>query len=202
MNKPTVFVIDDDEAVRQSTCALLESNGLNTQPFESAEAFLASSKNSQTGCILLDYRMPGLDGLSALPLLRQACPVLSVIMVTAHGDVSVAVKAMKSGAIDFLEKPWEMGSLLGVIRRALDASQHRAAIMAERNEARARIERLTPRELDVFNELITGSPNKIIAYRLSLSPRTVEFHRARVLEKTGAHSVAELVTLKNQAEAS
>ncbi len=200
MSQARVFIVDDDEAVRLSTLAVLSANAIAAAAFDSAEAFLAGAGSGRTGCVLLDYRMPGINGLEALGLIHEASPALAVVMISAHADVAVAVEAMKSGAIDLLEKPWELDALLDAVRRALDASDRRAARIAEQTSAQERLGRLTPREHDVFEELITGAPNKIIAYRLELSTRTVEFHRARVLEKTNAHSIAELVTLKAQAE--
>lgn len=201
MKEPCVCVIDDDQAVRQSTAALLQAKHFVVHGFESAAAFLDAPEVPPTGCILLDYRMPDIDGLTALPLITERCPTLSVVMITAHGDVDVAVKALKSGAVDLLEKPWETQTLLDALDRALGVSRLRAAAEAERQDALSRLARLTPRERDVFEELVTGAPNKVIAYRLGLSTRTVEFHRARLLEKTEASSVAELVVLKTRSEA-
>ncbi len=190
-----VFVIDDDETVRRSTIAVLAAHAVTAVAFDSAEAFLDAADASWTGCVLLDYRMPGMDGLAALPRIRAQCPRLSVVMITAHADVKASVEAMKAGAIDLLEKPWRADALMEVIRRAHRDSHTRAAEETQRQDALARLARLTPRERDVLEELITGAPNKIIAHRLGLSTRTVEFHRARVMAKTEAGSVAELVAL-------
>ncbi|MCG8442463.1 MAG: response regulator [Caulobacterales bacterium] len=197
-----VIVIDDEAAVRQSISALLTSHAIPNRLYESAEAFLAEAEAALAGCVLLDYRMPGMDGVRALPLILERCPAMTVVMITAHADVAVAVAAMKAGAFDFLEKPWSREAFFDTVSGALAEAGRRAGEARDILDARARIAELTPREHDVFEQLVTGAPNKVIAYRLGLSPRTVEFHRARVLEKTGVRSIAELVQLRSRAERS
>ncbi len=198
--KRCVSVIDDEAAVRASIDALLSGRGYEVRRYESVEAFLRSTGTDAVGCLVLDYRMPGMDGVTALPLILAQCPALKVVVVTAHGDVELAVRAMKAGAFDFIEKPWARDSFLQVVSRSVEASARSAELVFAVCAAKAKIADLTPREHDVFEELVTGAPNKVIAHRLTLSPRTVEFHRARVLEKMGVRSVAELVRIKTQAD--
>lgn len=197
---PCTCVIDDDDAVRVSIRALLEGEGYEIHLFKSVREFLEVADRAAVGCLALDYRMPDIDGVTALPQILERCPGLSVVMITAHGDVDVAVRAMKAGAFDFVEKPWARDAFLDVVRRAVEASGQRAALVQRVCDAKARIAALTPREQDVFEKLVTGAPNKIIAHHLDLSPRTVEFHRARVFEKMDVRSVAELVRIKTWAD--
>jgi two-component system response regulator FixJ len=183
----TIFVVDDDEAVRGSLQALLEAEGYAARTFESAGGFLDSDAPGQPGCLIADIRMPDMDGLEL-----QEEPV---IVVTGHGDVPLAVRAMKAGAIDFLEKPYDEAVLLGSIRRALSEAQQASERAAAAQETAERLASLTERERQVMELLTAGRPNKVIAYELDISPRTVEIHRARVMEKMRAKSLAELVRM-------
>jgi two-component system response regulator FixJ len=193
--RPIVYVIDDDEAVRRSVAMLLASFGHATQLFASAEAFLAAQATLQPGCVIADIRMPGMDGLALQQEMRRRRMTLPVVIVTGHADVSLAVQAMKAGAIDFIEKPYSEEDLMQAVAAALermkDARAHQAAAAA----ATARIAALTPRERDVLRRLVDGRPNKVIAHDLGISPRTVEIHRANVMDKLGCRSVAQAVRL-------
>jgi two-component system response regulator FixJ len=188
-------VIDDDAAVRESTDFLLRSAGLTVKTYDSAAAFLDALPTIGSGCIITDVRMPGISGIDLLRRLKEMQVQLPVIVITGHGDVPLAVEAMKSGAVDFLEKPFDDDVLLASVRTALNRSEASAALETERAEIRARIAGLTHRERDVLNGLIAGHPNKIIAYDLQISPRTVEIYRANVMTKMKAGSLSELVRM-------
>lgn len=190
-----VFIVDDDADVRDSLQSLLESHAFRVEGFESAIMFLASDAPGRQGCLIVDVRMPGMDGLQLQEELVGRGSKLSVIVMTGHGDVPLAVRAMKAGAVDFLEKPFEENVLLDSVRRALKQASATDDKAAATKLAQERIANLTERERQVLNLLITGRPNKVIAYELSISPRTVEIHRARVMEKMGVRSLAELVRL-------
>lgn len=192
--KPRVFIVDDDEAVRESLQALLDAKGHETTACDSAEAFLATYRPGTPGCALVDMRMPGMDGLALLEQLRTRKARLPVVMVTGHGDIALAVQAMKSGAIDFVEKPYSNETMLGVVQRALAmaGSGHQEVIPAD---AAGRIDELTPREREVLELLVSGKPNKIIAHELGISPRTVEIHRANLMKRMQADSLSHLVRL-------
>jgi two-component system response regulator FixJ len=198
---PMVHIIDDDDAVRDSLALLLGSAGFAVQTYDSAVAFLAVAPGLTAGCVLTDVRMPDVDGLALQGRLNEAGTPLPVIVMTGHGDVPIAVAALKAGAVDFLEKPFDDERLIAAVRAALDSSraaQRHAAAMAD---FAARLASLTPREREVLDLLVVGNPNKTIAYDLGTSPRTVEVHRARVMEKMGAHNLAELVRMVIAAEA-
>jgi two-component system response regulator FixJ len=191
-----IHLVDDDEAVRESLIALLETHGLPVRAFASAEAFLASCPTSAVGCLLTDIRMPDMDGLALQERVAAAYPGLSVVVMTGHADVPLAVRAMKAGAVDFIEKPFPATTIVETLRRALDQAARRRTAPAEpADEIRARLETLTPREREVLDGLVAGLPNKSMAYDLGISPRTVEIHRARVMEKMRAKSLSELVRL-------
>jgi two-component system, LuxR family, response regulator FixJ len=190
-----VHVIDDDEAVRESVEFLLRTAGLTVKTYESAAAFLDAVAGISHGCVITDVRMPGLSGMDLLRRLRDIQIALPVIVITGHGDVPLAVDAMKFGAIDFLEKPFDDDVLLAAVRSALDRSEASAARDTERAEIRARIATLTQRERDVLHGLVAGNPNKIIAFNLEISPRTVEIYRANVMTKMKAGSLSELVRM-------
>jgi two-component system response regulator FixJ len=197
----TVSIIDDDAAVRDSLKVLLESNGYEVEDYESAEAFLEERPSRAVGCLLLDVRMPGMDGLSLQEMLTARRESPPIILITGHGDIAMAVRAMKAGAVDFLEKPFNHGDLLAAVRRALESKNGND----RRNddyaaEAIARLESLTAREMDVVRHLLAGRANKQIAYELGISPRTVEIYRARAMQKTEVGSLAELVRLALAAE--
>jgi two-component system, LuxR family, response regulator FixJ len=188
-------VIDDDEAVRESIDFLLRSAKLTVKTYESASAFLAVAPTINSGCVITDVRMPGISGIDLLRRLKEMQIELPVIVITGHGDVPLAVEAMKFGAVDFLEKPFEDDVLLASVRTALNRSEASAQLETERAEIRARIALLTNREREVLNGLVAGHPNKIIAFDLSISPRTVEIYRANVMTKMKAGSLSELVRM-------
>jgi len=192
---PDVHVIDDDEAVRESIDFLLRAAGLSVRTYESATSFLEAAPKITAGCIITDVRMPGLSGIELLRRLQEMQIGLPVIVITGHGDVPLAVEAMKCGAVDFLEKPFDDDVLLASVRSALNRSEESAAVEAERAEIRARIAALTQRERDVLEGLVAGHPNKIIAFRLEISPRTVEIYRANLMTKMKAGSLSELVRM-------
>jgi two-component system, LuxR family, response regulator FixJ len=193
--EPDVHVIDDDEAVRESLDFLLRSAGLSVRTYDSAASFLDAAPKIAAGCIITDVRMPGLSGIDLLRRLQEMQIGLPVIVITGHGDVPLAVEAMKCGAVDFLEKPFDDDVLLASVRSALNRSEESAAIESERAEIRARIAALTQRERDVLEGLVAGHPNKIIAFRLEISPRTVEIYRANLMTKMKAGSLSELVRM-------
>jgi two-component system response regulator FixJ len=189
-----VHLIDDDEDVRRALAFLLGTAGLAVKVYESAILFLDNYDGSQTGCIVSDVRMPGMDGLQLLKRLKEMGVKLPVIVLTGHADVALAVEAMKAGAMDFIEKPFSDEVLLNTIQSALT---QRPSSMPRGNveQIRARMASLTPREREVLDGLLRGHPNKTIAYDLGLSPRTVEVHRANVMTKMAASSLSELVRM-------
>ncbi len=191
----TVFVVDDDPAVRDSLQAMLGAAGYRCSMFASGAEFLASDLTGRRGCVLVDVRMPGMDGLELQRQIKARSIGLPVIFMTGFGEVPLAVEAMKAGAVDFVEKPSTLAVLKGCIDRALAIGAASEQAQAEAASARERIERLTPRERDVLRLLVAGKPNKIIAFELSISPRTVEIHRARVMDKMAVRSLSELVRL-------
>jgi two-component system response regulator FixJ len=188
-------VIDDDQAVRESIEFLLRSAQLTVKTYETASAFLAVAPTVGSGCIITDVRMPGISGIDLLRRLKEMGIRLPVIVITGHGDVPLAVEAMKFGAVDFLEKPFDDDVLLASVRSALDRSEASAQLETERAEIRARIALLTNREHEVLDGLVAGHPNKIIAFDLKISPRTVEIYRANVMTKMKAASLSELVRM-------
>jgi two-component system response regulator FixJ len=190
-----VHVIDDDEGVREGLCALLDAKGHVAQPHASCEAFLNSFSADSTLCVVADLRMPGMGGLDLQSHLLKNEIDLPFIVITGHGDVSSAVRALKSGAADFIEKPIDGKAFIAAVERAVVARRANRAQLAASHLAHDRVAALTPRERDVLRHLVQGSPNKIIAHQLSISPRTVENHRARLMVKMQADSVAELVRI-------
>lgn len=197
MTEPSlVHVVDDDAGVRDSLAFLLQSAGLSVRTYESAAAFLAVAPGLGSGCVLTDVQMPGeMDGLALQRRLAALGGSLAVVVMTGHADVPIAVEALKAGARDFLEKPFDEDRLLTVVREALAASQRSQEEVQANAAVAARVASLTPREREVLERLVTGLPNKTIAYDLGTSPRTVEVQRARVMEKMGARSLAELVRM-------
>jgi FixJ family two-component response regulator len=192
---PIVFVVDDDEAVRSSLRLLLKSVGLVPNALGSAREFLDKYDPAQPGCLVLDVRMPEMSGLELQEQLNRQGAVIPVIFITGHGDVPMAVEAMQAGAFDFLQKPFRDQDLIDRIQRALEKDRSNRAVLAERTLIRERLESLTPREREVLTMVSSGKPNKIMAADLGVSQRTVEIHRARVMEKMGASSLAQLVRM-------
>lgn len=194
-SEANILVVDDDEAVRDSLDALLRSAGHSTSQYTNATDFLEAVDAQDASCLILDVRLPDADGIDVLQRLTESGFGPPVIVITGHGDVPMAVKAMRSGAADFIEKPFEPEELLRSVTRALEVREEHSQSHAQALEAKARFDKLTPRETDVMMHLVIGLPNKIIAHQLGLSPRTVEVHRARVMEKTGAESLSHLVRM-------
>ena len=191
----TVFVVDDDAAVRESLAYLLESSRLRCVPFASAEEFIESGRWTEPGCVLLDLAMPGLNGLSVQRVLAERGAEIPIVFLTGHGDVPAAVQAMRGGAFDFLEKPFDSDILLTRVRSAISLDARRRAERDERDAMLARVEQLTPREREVMELVVQGLLNKQIAARLGLSEKTVEIHRGRVMRKMRAGTAQELVRM-------
>jgi two-component system response regulator FixJ len=188
-----IHIIDDDEAVRDSLEALLLAEGFAVKGFPSAEAFLADGDRPSAACCLLDVRMPGMDGLTLLRKLREAGATAPVVVMTGHGDVPMAVKARKLGAVDFSEKPFDAKVMLAMIRSALRTAHAPKPASPLDPVLAEKLGRLTPREREVLEELVAGRSNKEAGLELGISPRTVEIHRARLMEKMAADSLAQLV---------
>ncbi|QPH54121.1 response regulator transcription factor [Pontivivens ytuae] len=188
MQGAPVGIVEDDGAVAASLAALLGAWGFEAELFEDGETFLAAAAPGRWACVLLDVRLPGDDGLSVMKAFRGVERHIPVIIMTGHGDISMAVHALKEGAQDFIEKPFDDEDLVRRLRTAI-------ARTPEGADCAARLARLTPRETDVMREVVAGHPNKIIAHRLGVSPKTVELHRARVMSKTGAKSLSHLVRM-------
>lgn len=191
--RTVVFVVDDDEAVRDSLQALLEARGFAVRAFASGPALLSALDPEARGCVLTDVRMPEMDGLELQR--RLAGRMLPVVVMSGHGDIPMAVQAMKGGAVDFVEKPYAEDAVLQAITRAVSLADRHARTIAGKAEAQARLARLTPRERDVLAHLVAGLQNKAIAHELRISPRTVEIHRAHVMEKMAARSLSDLVRM-------
>jgi RNA polymerase sigma factor (sigma-70 family) len=191
----TVFVVDDDQAMRSSLQWLIESMGMRVETYDSAQAFLDAYYPGRAGCLLLDVRMPGMSGLELQAYLARREHRIPVIIITGHGDVSMAVKAMKNGAVDFIEKPFDDEALIVSIRNALQHDEKQRALRAQRADIAARMAELTPREHEVMAMVTDGRSNKEIATALGVSAKTVEVHRARVMDKMRADSLAELVRM-------
>ncbi len=185
-----VYLVDDDDAIRDSLAVLLETEGYQTQGFASGRAFLDGFDPRRAGCLLADLRLPDMSGLELQDQLAARGVRMPTVMITGHADVPVAVRAMKAGALDFIEKPFADAVILDAVRRAAAAAGDPGAA-----DAAARFEGLSAREREVLHWLVQGRPNKVIAYELGISARTVEIHRARIMEKTGAGSLAHLVRL-------
>lgn len=194
MTEAFVHVIDDDSAVLDAVMFLLEAEDLPARAYNGPDAFLAVAEAAR-GCVVTDVRMPGMDGLQLNARLRAMGLTLPVIMMTGHADVPLAVQAMKEGVVDFIEKPFDDETLLNAIRTALAQSPEGPVMSEEQKRARERLSTLSPRELQVMQGLVDGKANKVIAYDLEISPRTVEIYRAHLMTKTGAKSLSELVKL-------
>ena len=194
-DKAVVHVIDDDEAMRESLAFLLGAVGMEVRTYESALGFLDVAPNAEAGCVITDVRMPGLSGVDLLRRLRELKLGIPVIVITGHGDVPLAVEAMKIGALDFLEKPFDDEVLLASVRSALNQLDQDQKRQAERTEIERRLAALSNRERDVLEGLVSGHANKQIAYDLGISPRTIEIYRANLMTKMQAASLSDLVRM-------
>jgi FixJ family two-component response regulator len=192
---PTVFVVDDDDAVRNSLRLLIKSVGLPVVLYASAQEFLAAYHDGDPGCLVLDIRMPGMSGLELQRHLSLRGAIIPIVFVTGHGDVPMAVEAMQHGAFDFLQKPFRDQDLIDRVQRAFESDSENRRALGERERIRERLESLTAREREVLALVTSGKANKVIATDLDVSPRTVEIHRARVMEKMQAPSLAALVRM-------
>jgi two-component system response regulator FixJ len=190
-----VHLVDDDEAIRRSVGFMLKTSGFHVRTYQSGVELLKAAGNLEPGCILLDIRMPGMDGLEVQAALRDKGITLPVIIMTGHGDVTLAVQAMKAGALDFIEKPFEKAVLLSALEHGIDRLKRSAANVERADEAAVRLQALTPRERDVLDGLAKGLPNKTIAYDLGISPRTVEIHRANLMSKLEVKSLSEALRI-------
>ena len=195
MNDFPVYLVDDDDGVRRSVGFMLKTSGYQVQPFVSGVEFLSRVKHLPPGTILLDIRMPEMDGLQVQAELNQRGVTFPVIIMTGHGDIDMAVKAMKAGAADFIEKPFEKLSMVTALKQASHRLADDDRQLAGRQEAQRLLNALTPRERDVLDGLVKGHPNKTIGFDLGISPRTVEIHRANLMQKVGVHSLSDLLRI-------
>lgn len=195
MKTERVYIVDDDADVREATTFLVATAGYATRSFASPEELLATVSADDTGCLVLDVRLPGMDGLQLQQALYQRDIRLPIIFITGHGDIPMAVRAVAAGALDFLEKPLDDEALLDRIATAMQQDRERRERDALRSDIEQRLAQLTPREREVMEGILAGKLNKVTAYELGMSVRTVEVHRARVLEKLGAHNGPEMVRL-------
>lgn len=195
MSEVLVHVIDDDEAMRESLAFLLDAAGMASRTYESAVVFLERAAELAPGCIVTDVRMPDMSGLELIRRLKERGIAQPVIVITGHGDVPLAVEAMKAGVVDFLEKPFDDEVFLQAVRAALNSREREVQQQAEKRRFEAMLEGLSPREQEVLHGVVAGKANKIIAYELGISPRTVEVYRANVMTKTGAAGLSELVRM-------
>jgi two-component system response regulator FixJ len=193
--KEAVHIIDDDDALRDSLTFLLSTAGIEAKSYDSAGAYLNDPQRGASGCIITDVRMPGLSGIDLLRKLKSDGIAAPVIVMTGHGDVPLAVEAMKLGAFDFLEKPFDDDALLAAVRGALGAQERHSRQESERLEIENRLAQLSARERQVLDGLVAGQANKVIAFELGISPRTVEIYRANVMTKMQANSLSELVRM-------
>ncbi len=194
-DEPTVYVIDNDPAVRDGLRILIRSVGLNVETYASAREFLDAFEPAQPGCCVLDVRMPGMSGLELQELLHQRNIKIPIIMISGHGDISMAVETVKKGAMDFIEKPFREQVLLDRIQKAVLKDQKNRREQNEQDEITSCLENLTAREHQVIDRVVDGKANKVIAFDLDIKQKTVEFHRARVMQKMKAESIAELVKM-------
>ncbi len=190
-----IYVIDDDEAVRHSLEFLLKTAGLKVRSFEGAQAFLDVLPEIRSGCIITDVRMPGITGIDLLRRVKELAINIPVIVITGHGDISLAVEAMKIGAVDFLEKPFDDDTLLAVVKNSLSRDVDNAQRNAELSQINDRLAVLSNRERQVLEGLVAGKANKVIAFDLGISPRTVEIYRANLMTKMAANSLSDLVRM-------
>ena len=201
MNAPArIAIVDDDRDVRESLKVLLEAAGYVVLPYNSAKAVLADEFVAQCACLIADIRMPEMDGLELQQEIVKRGYALPVIIMTGHGDIPLAVRAMKAGAADFIEKPYSPDEMLLSVRNALDLGKKALGKVAEARRAQEALAVLTPREREVFDQIVAGRPNKIAAYELGISPRTVEIHRAHVMSKMKVRNLSDLVRISLAAQ--
>ncbi len=198
--RPTVFVVDDDDAARESLAWLIESIGFAVETYDTAEAFLAAFDPGRPGCALADVRLPGMSGIALQKVLANQGAVLPLIIITGYADVPMAVNALKHGAFDFIEKPYEEETLVGSVRQAVARDQELRQLSLRNACARERLAGLSPREREVLSLVMDGAPSKVIACDLRISQKTVEAHRARIMQKMQADSLAKLIRLGLSAE--
>jgi two-component system response regulator FixJ len=194
-NSSEVYVVDDDEAIRRSLAFLLRTAGITSHTYESAEAFLAEARSLPPGCVITDVRMPGVDGIELVRRLGEEKLPLATIVMTGHGDIALAVEAMKAGAVDFIEKPFKDEVMLGAVQKALVADGGAAQDDGAKQAYQQAFATLSRREREVLELVVVGKTSKVIAYDLGISPRTVEVYRAGMMMKTGAKSLSELVRM-------
>jgi len=196
--RPTAYVVDDDESIRALWRWLMESNGIAVKTFATAAAFIESYRSGDAGCLVLDLKLPGMSGLELQQYLNRKDIEIPIVFVTGHGDVPAAVSALKGGAVDFIQKPFSHREVLSIIEKAFQRDAEIREKHARLSIIASRLATLTEREREVLQRVIEGKPNKIIAGELDISMKTVEFHRAKVMEKMGVTSVAELVQIAMQ----
>ena len=192
----TVFIVDDDEPVRDAIGMLLDTVDIPYRGYGDAQAFLEDFDSAQTGCLVLDIRMPGMSGLELQERLIEMKASIPIVFITGHGDIPMAVEAMRRGAVDFIRKPFRDQELLDRIHEALSVDDEQRSREADIDAVRAKVAKLTPRETEVFERVTAGQANKVIAIELGISERTVEIHRSQVMQKTGVRTLADLVRLK------
>jgi FixJ family two-component response regulator len=199
-SKQTVFIIDDDEGIRDGLSMLFESIGQQSQSFESGNAFLDAYNDKMTGCLVLDIRMPKMSGLEVQRKLKQLNCLMPIIFITGHGDIPMAVEAMRLGAIDFIRKPFNEQALLERINEALVLDEKQHATKSNKYQDKSKVDSLSAREREVFERVTDGAMNKVIAADLGISERTVEVHRSHVMDKLGVRTLAQLVRIKIMCE--
>ena len=190
-----VHIVDDEDAIRRSIGFMLRTSGYGVKAWDDGATFLRSARSAVMGCVLLDIRMPQMDGIEVQRAMADRGITMPVIVITGHGDVATAIAAMRLGAVDFLEKPFERAALIAALDAGFQRLDHRMDISGRVSEARVRVAALTPRERDILDGLARGFPNKTIAYDLGISPRTVEVHRANVMAKLGVHSLSDALRI-------